>query len=100
MSIKNIIVALIIGLIVFETIEHVVFPLFWFAKNRKKKSLCGAEGLLGRVVEVKQWEKTKGRVFVNGELWSAISDVPLAKGDKAVIEDVKGLILRVKPFDD
>ena len=100
MSIKDIIVALIIGLIVFETIEHVVFPLLWFVKNRKKKSVCGKEGLLGRVVEVKQWEKTEGRVFVNAELWTAICDVPLAKGDKAVIEDVKGLIFRIKPFGD
>ena len=100
MSIKNIIAALIVGLIIFETIEHVVFPLFWFAKNRKKKSLCGVEGLLGRVVEVKQWEKTEGHVFVNGELWSAVSDVPLAKGDKAVIENVQGLTLRVKAFTE
>ena len=47
-----------------------------------------------------QWEKTEGRVFVNGELWSAVSDVPLAKGDKAVIEDVQGLTLRVKAFSE
>ena len=100
MSIKNIIATLIVGLIVFETIEHVVFPLLWFAKNGKKKSLCGVEGLLGRVVEIMQWEKTEGRVFVNGELWSAVSDVPLAKGDKAVIEDVQGLTLRVKAFSE
>ena len=100
MPIKNIILALVIGLIVFETIEHVVFPLFWYAKNRKKKSPCGVEGLLGRVVEVRQWEKTEGFVFVNGELWSAVSDVPLAKGDKAVIEDVQGLTLRVKAFSE
>jgi len=48
----------------------------------------------------KRRKKTEGYVFVIGELWSAISDVPLAKGDKAVIEDVKGLILRIKPFGD
>jgi len=95
---KNIIVTLIIGLIVFETIEHVVFPLFWFVKNRKKKSVCGIEGLLGKVVEVKRWEKKEGCVFVNGELWSAVSDVPLAKGDRTVIKEVKGLTLKVKPF--
>lgn len=97
---KNIVVTLVIAFIVFEIIEHVAFPLFWLVKNRKKKSVCGVAGMLGRVVEVKQWEEAEGRVFVNGELWSAISDVPLMKGNKAIIESVEGLTLRVKPFED
>lgn len=100
MSIGKIVITLIIGLIVFEVIEHILFPLFWLVKNRKKKSVCGREGLLGKVVEVRQWEKKEGRVFVNGELWNAISDLPLTEGDKAVIEDVNGLLLKVRHIAD
>jgi membrane protein implicated in regulation of membrane protease activity len=55
--------------------------------------------MLGKAVEVKQWQTSEGRVFVNGELWRAVSDVPLSTGDKAIIQNVEGLTLRVKPFN-
>jgi membrane-bound ClpP family serine protease len=54
---------------------------------------------LGKVAEVKQWQASEGRVFVNGELWRAVSDVPLLTGDKAIVQNVEGLTLRVKPFN-
>jgi len=95
---KNIIITLGIGVILFELIEHVVFPLFWFIKDRKKKSVCGVAGMLGKVGEVKQWQKTEGQVFVNGELWQAVSDAPLLPGDRVVIQNVGGLTLGVKPW--
>ena len=97
---KGIIITLIIGFIVFELIEHVVFPLFWAVKHRKQGSACGAEGMFGKVVEVRQWNKTEGQVVVDGELWRGVSDVPLLTGGKAIIQDVEGLTLRLKPFND
>ena len=97
---KEVIITLVIGFIVFEFIEHVVFPLFWSVKNRKKRSVCGVTGMLGNVAKVKQWEKTEGQVFINGELWRAVSDVPLSPGDRAVIQHMEGLILKVKPLND
>lgn len=96
---KNVIMTLLIGFIVFEFIEHVIFPLFWYIKNRKKRSICGLTGMLGKVAEVKQWQTSEGRVLVNGELWRAVSDVSLSTGDKAIIQNVEGLTLRVKPFN-
>jgi membrane-bound ClpP family serine protease len=97
---KTIILTLVIGLVLFELVEHVVFPLFWFIKDRKRKSVCGVTGMLGKMGEIKQWRETEGRVFVNGELWRAVSDVPLLTGDNAVIQNVEGLTLRVKPCKD
>ena len=97
---KTIILTLVIGLVLFELVEHVVFPLFWFIKDRKRKSVCGVTGMLGKMGEIKQWRKTEGQVFVNGELWRALSDVPLFTGDKAVVQNVDGLTLRVKPCKD
>ena len=52
------------------------------------------------MVEVVQWDKTEGRVFVHGELWSAVSDVPFMKGDKAIIERVEGLTVKVKSVEE
>ena len=98
--IKTTILTLVIGVLLFELIEHVVFPLFWFIMGRKRKSVCGMSGMLGKVGEVKQWEKNEGKVFVKGELWQAVSEVPLLPGDIVVIQKVKGLTLEVNCWKD
>jgi membrane-bound ClpP family serine protease len=95
---KTIIWTLVIGFFLFEFIEHVVFPLFWFIKGRKRKSVCGVSGMLGKVGKVRQWKKNEGKVFVNGELWQAVSEVTLLPGDRVVIQKVEGLTLEVKPW--
>jgi membrane-bound ClpP family serine protease len=98
--IKTILLSLIIGFIVLELIEHAVFPLFWFFKGRKRKSVCGISGMLGKVGEVKQWQNNEGKIFVHGELWQAVSEVPLLPGDKAVIQNVDGLTVSVIPLEE
>ena len=93
--INTIILTLVIGVLLFELVEHAVVPLFWFIMGRKKKSVCGVSGLLGKVGEVKQWKKNEGKVFVNGEPWNAVSDDPLMRGDGVIAQNVKGLTLEV-----
>ena len=95
---KTIILTLFIGVLLFELTEHMVFPLFWFIMGRKKKSVCGMSGMLGKMGEVKQWKKNEGKVSVNGELWKAVSEAPLLPGDRVVIEKVEGLTLEVNPW--
>ena len=94
---KSVIIAVLIAFIAFELIEHVVLPLIWFFKDKNKKSKYGVTGMVGKVVEVKRWNKTEGQVTVNGELWRAVCDVPLTVGDKAKIIDITGLTLKLKP---
>jgi len=98
--IKTIILTLVIGVVLFELIEHLVLPLFWSIMGRKRDSLCGVTGMLGKVGEVKQWKKNEGKVFVNGELWQAVSEVPLVPGDRVVIQKVEGLTLKVNYWKD
>lgn len=95
---KTILLSLAAGFILFELIEHVVFPLVWYFKERKRKSACGISGMLGKVGKVKQWQKNEGKVFVNGELWQAVSDSPLVPGDRVVVQKVEGLTLEVTPW--
>jgi len=97
--VKSVIIAFVIAFIVFELIEHVVLPLIWLIKDRNKKSDYGVTGMIGKVVEIKRWNKTEGRVLVNGELWSAVCDVSLPVGGKAVIMDIAGLTLKLKPHE-
>jgi len=97
---KSIILTLAIGILLFELIEHVVFPLLWFIMGRKRKSICGVSGMLGKLGEVKQWKKNEGKVFVNGELWQAVSEVTFLPGDRVVIQNVAGLTLKVSYWKD
>jgi membrane-bound serine protease (ClpP class) len=67
-------------------------------KDRKKTSVCGATGMLGKVGEVKYWHESEGQVFVRGELWRAVSEIPLSAGNRVLIQKVDGLTLSVMPF--
>lgn len=97
---KSAIIILVIGFLVFEFIEHVAILLIWFIKNRNKRSDYGVTGMIGKVVEIKRWDKTEGQVLINGELWKAFCDVPLPVDGKALIHDVEGLTLKLTPYED
>jgi membrane-bound serine protease (ClpP class) len=93
--ITRILTVLIAGYILFEVIEHVLFPLIWSFVTRNRKSPCGYEGMLGKMVEVRSWEDGEGRVLVDGEFWNAASDDHLQPGDRAIVHKVDGLILKI-----
>jgi membrane-bound ClpP family serine protease len=88
---------IILAFLLFELIEHAVIPLFALILKKKRKPLTGASGLIGEVGEVKEWSDTEGKIFVHGELWWATSEEPLSPGDKAEIQNVNRLTLKVKP---
>ena len=94
--IKEITIALVAGVLLFEIIEHVVFPLVCSITQTRKPSICGVSNMVGRVGKVKRWRDLEGKIFINGETWNARSDMPLFPGDNAVIERVEGLVLTVK----
>ena len=94
--IKEIIIALFVGTIIFEIIEHIVFPFIWLVLQKRKKSVHDLSSLVGKVGEVKQWKDLQGKIFINGEMWNARSDSPMSYGDKAIIERVEGFVLTIK----
>jgi membrane-bound ClpP family serine protease len=97
---KNVMIMLAVGVLLFEFLEHVIFPLIWFLKERKRTSVCGVTGMLGKVGEIKYWDESEGQIFIHGELWRAVSEFQLSPGDSAVIENVDGLTLRVTPWKE
>ena len=97
--INNLLILLIGAVVLFEIFEHVVIPLVGYVLSRNKRPISGAEGMIGKVAEVKLWHQTKGQVFVDGELWQAICKVSMVKGDKAIVRAVDGLTLKVEPVD-
>jgi membrane-bound ClpP family serine protease len=94
--VENILIILIIAFLAFEFVEHLAFPLIWSLIQRKKKSSYGPGRILTEVGEVKEWREKEGHVFVGGELWRAVCEVPLKTGEKVAIQKIEGLTLTVK----
>ncbi len=95
--ILNIFLIIVVGWLLFEFVEHAIVPLVYIILKKDRRPKTGAEGMRGKVGEVKEWSGTKGRIFVHGELWSATSEAPLSAGDKVIVQKVKGLSLIVEP---
>jgi membrane-bound serine protease (ClpP class) len=97
---KNMIITVIIIFIAVELIEHIIFPIVWSIFKGRKSSTYGVMGMIGKVVEIRLWNKTEGQVSINGELWSAVCEVPLTVGGKAVVKGIEGLTLKLKPYEN
>jgi len=48
-------ITLLVGLVVYEIIEHLLLPLFLMVRPRKRKSPCDPGGMIGRKCVVRQW---------------------------------------------
>jgi membrane-bound ClpP family serine protease len=95
--IAKVLITVIAVVIVFEVFEHVIIPLIGARSGRGRRSVTGAEGMVGRVVTVRRWSGREGVVSVSGELWQARSGTPLAVGDEATVVAVSNLTLHVEP---
>jgi membrane-bound serine protease (ClpP class) len=59
---------------------------------------AGSETMLGKIGSaVTPVHGTGGKVFVEGELWNAVSERPIEAGQSAEIVAIEGLTLKVKP---
>jgi len=66
-------------------------------KAQKRKKMTGYEELIGEEgVAMMDFEKGKGKVFIKGEIWNAVSEDDIKKDDTVIVEQVKGLTLYVK----
>ncbi len=71
-------------------------------KAQKRKKLTGAEGMIGEEGEaITDFKNGKGKVLVHGEIWNAMSEQDIRKGDTVRVVGLKGLKLIVeKPSSD
>ncbi|HWL16277.1 MAG TPA: nodulation protein NfeD [Opitutus sp.] len=90
-----------LALVLPMTILTTLFFLFVVGAGLRAQSLpvrAGRETMLGRIVPaLDRIDATRGRVFVEGETWNAVSDVPVEPGMPVEIVGFDGLTLRVKP---
>src|SRR6202167_2869765 len=68
------------------------------APPRRNKVVAGEQGMIGEIGIAQTLLAPAGKVFVHGELWDAVSAVPVSVGERVVVRQVDGLTLRVDPL--
>jgi membrane-bound serine protease (ClpP class) len=66
-------------------------------RARRSKITTGVQGLLGEIGVVRTALLPAGKVFVHGELWDAVSSVPVEIGSAVRVTRVNDLRLEVEP---
>jgi membrane-bound serine protease (ClpP class) len=61
---------------------------------------AGKETMLGKTVSaLSPIDAQGGRVFIEGESWNAVSEIPIPSGQPVEVIGIEGLTLKVKPKD-
>jgi membrane-bound serine protease (ClpP class) len=77
-----------------------VFLMSIALKARRNKVVTGEQGMIGEIAIVCVPLTPSGKVFVQGELWDAVSPVNVEAGRKVVVRRVENLVLRVEPVHE
>jgi membrane-bound serine protease (ClpP class) len=67
-------------------------------KARRNKMVSGAQGLIGETGIAQTALSPRGKIFVHGELWDAVSSSDLLAGQSVVVRRIDGLLLQVDPL--
>jgi membrane-bound serine protease (ClpP class) len=87
----------VIATIVLTTVFFFLVASRLGLKAQKKKKMTGYEELIGEEgTALTDFEKGKGKVFIKGEIWNAVSEDEIKKDDTVIVEQVKGLTLYVR----
>lgn len=89
-----------IGVIAGFTISTAAFFILALGlvfKARRNPIVSGHEQMVGSECEAIDDFETTGRVRVHSELWMATAISPMKKGDRGRVEDIDGLIVKVRP---
>ncbi|MGH7259151.1 MAG: NfeD family protein [Nitrospiraceae bacterium] len=80
------------------TAGAIMFGMAWLAmKARRRMPVTGKESMIGEIAMARTDVAPHGQVFLHGELWEAISEQPIRRGEKAEVTSVEGLTLKVTP---
>ncbi|NOZ13976.1 MAG: nodulation protein NfeD [Acidobacteria bacterium] len=75
----------------------VILLLRLVVKAHLKQVISGEEGMIGMTGFAVQSFEKKGKVFVNGEYWNAVSTAPVEKNQEIEIIQVENMVLHIKP---
>ncbi len=90
----------VIGLMALAGALLLVGIVAFAVRARMRPVVSGAEALLGHEAEAVESFAGHGAVRVTGEIWQAVSQRPVRKGQRVRIRRMDGLTLEVEPIDD
>jgi membrane-bound serine protease (ClpP class) len=80
------------------TIGGVIGVIAWTAvKGNRGRPVTGAEGMIGSIGIAKTDLNPRGQITVQGEIWEAVSQTPIRKGEAAEVMSIEGLTVKVAP---
>jgi len=65
----------------------------------RRQTPTGSEGMIGRIGSAKTNLTPKGQIFVQGEIWDAVSSAPVTEGQSVQITRIDGLTVYVNPLE-
>jgi membrane-bound serine protease (ClpP class) len=80
------------------TAAFFMFALGMAIKARLTKPTTGREGLVGSTGMVISPLTPEGLVKLHGEIWQAMADGKIEKGEKIIVRQIEGLMLKVEKF--
>lgn len=87
--------------VIAATLVTAAFFVFFVTKGIRAQYLptrAGSETMIGKTVAARSRIDTAGgKVFIEGELWNAVSDIPVEAGQNVQVTGLEGLTLKVKP---
>lgn len=74
--------------------------LSYLVKARHQGAVSGRDRIIGGHGVAMESFTGKGKVWLEGEAWSATSERPVEKDQTVLVRDLDGLVLRVEPLTD
>jgi membrane-bound serine protease (ClpP class) len=67
-------------------------------KAQRNKQVSGLQGLIGEAGVAQTALSPRGKIFVHGEIWDAVSSSAIAPGQAVVVSRFDGMLLQVEPL--
>ena len=87
--------------VISTTLVTAAFFVFFIGKGIRAQYLpvkSGTQTMIGKIVKaLSHIDPQGGKVFVEGEIWNAVSEMPVETGQPVEITGIQGLTLKVKP---
>jgi len=87
--------------VIAATLVTAAFFIFFVSQGIRAQFLptrAGSETMIGKTVSARSPIDAKGgKVFIEGELWNAVSETPVEAGQNVEVTGLDGLTLKVKP---
>jgi len=77
-----------------------VWLVGYMVKARKQGAVSGRDRIIGGHGTAMESFVGEGKVWLEGEMWSATSQLPVEKNQTVVVNDLDGLVLRVEPVGE